>query len=112
MMQMNTVEFKEMCRVLKIFPVVVAEEIVDKVTVFSAAKRSNTQQPSASTPDESPLLAAGGADQQDMQTFEFNDFVRAFRVSLKPSSSLIFHLVNFLSSDFVAHRLPTGQRIR
>ena len=38
-MQLNTTEFKEMCRQMKVFPVVVSEETVDKVTLFCAAKR-------------------------------------------------------------------------
>ena len=40
LMQMNTAEFKDMCRQLKVFPVVVSEETVDKVTLFCAAKRN------------------------------------------------------------------------
>lgn len=40
MMQMTINEFKEMCRQLKVFPVVVSEETVDKVTLFCAAKRN------------------------------------------------------------------------
>ena len=37
---MTVNEFKEMCRQLKVFPVVVSEETVDKVTLFCAAKRN------------------------------------------------------------------------
>ena len=37
---MSVNEFKEMCRQLKVFPVVVSEETVDKVTLFCAAKRN------------------------------------------------------------------------
>ena len=39
-MQMSQHEFKDMCRQLKIFPVVVSEETIDKVTLFCAAKRN------------------------------------------------------------------------
>lgn len=44
-MQMNTHEFKEMCRQLKVFPVVVSEETIDKVTLFCAAKRNGGMPP-------------------------------------------------------------------
>lgn len=40
LMQMKGHEFKDMCKQLKVFPVVVSEETVDKVTLFCAAKRN------------------------------------------------------------------------
>jgi len=63
---MTAPEFKEMCKQLKVFPVVVTEETADKVTVFCANKR---------TPN-------GDSSQQgkDNGCFEFGDFIRAFKI--------------------------------
>lgn len=41
---MNGKEFKEMCRLLKVYPVVVTEETVDKVSSFCSGKRQMTAQ--------------------------------------------------------------------
>ena len=64
---MSAQEFKEMCKQLKVFPVVVTEETADKVTVFCANKRNNPE--------------SNQREQATPGCFEFGDFIRAFKVS-------------------------------
>ena len=59
---MSAPEFKDMCRQLKVFPVVVSEETADKITVFCAKKSQ-------------------AGDTEGQTCFEFMDFIRAFKVS-------------------------------
>ena len=66
-MQMSQHEFKEMCRQLKIFPVVVSEETVDKVTLFCAAKR-NGPNAVGMVKQKSEDNAGGGAANHDYAT--------------------------------------------
>lgn len=63
---MTVSEFKEMCRQLKVFPIVVTEETADKITVFCAKKASNLDQ--------------DGQGSSNQACFEFMDFIRAFKV--------------------------------
>jgi len=43
MLQLSTSGFKEMSKTLKIYPVVVTEETIDKVIVFCAKKLTATE---------------------------------------------------------------------
>ena len=64
---MSIPDFKTMCKALKIYPVVVNEEAIDKVTVFCAKKNN---QPGEQTNNESSAT----------KYFEFGDFIRAFKI--------------------------------
>lgn len=68
---------------LKVFPVVVSEETVDKVSIFCAAKRKGSSQ--------QPALKLDSVDQGELPLqeafFDFGDFIRAFKVSLVLSIS-------------------------
>ena len=65
----SATDFKTMCRILKVFPVVVSEETVDKVIEFCVKKNVQVK----------------GSESQGRVTgatlFEFGDFIRSFKVS-------------------------------
>ena len=95
MLQMTINEFKEMCRQLKVFPVVVSEETVDKVTLFCAAKRNGVAAMGKASSDETNAMAtlqdasSQGGNSVVQGSFEFGDFIRAFKVSSKVKDSII-----------------------
>ena len=84
---MSVNEFKEMCRQLKVFPVVVSEETVDKVTLFCAAKRNGVAAMGKVSSEETNAMAtlhdanSQGGNNVVQGSFEFGDFIRAFKVS-------------------------------
>ena len=126
-MQMSQNEFKDMCRQLKIFPVVVSEETIDKVTLFCAAKRNGGTVPGQ--PDLAKQKSADGTAHtinSDYQTasdlnasgnssagsFEFGDFIRAFKVSILASQihrTFVIKLMRFDAIDLIQDRLSRGQ---
>lgn len=74
---MSSAEFKEMCRSLKVFPVVVSEETIDKVTVFCANKQRKNPKGEES---QTITYDANTNDATAQGSFEFGDFIRAFKV--------------------------------
>ena len=116
-----------MCRQLKIFPVVVSEETIDKVTLFCAAKRNGGTVPGQ--PDLAKQKSADGTAHtinSDYQTasdlnasgnssagsFEFGDFIRAFKVSILASQihrTFVIKLMRFDAIDLIQDRLSRGQ---
>ena len=85
-----------MCRQLKVFPVVVSEETVDKVTLFCAAKsnggmpptqpnmqKQKSEDPTSNKDYQSADLAVNSNAANVGGNFEFGDFIRAFKVSIE-----------------------------
>ena len=98
MMLMSVNEFKEMCRQLKVFPVVVSEETVDKVTLFCAAKRNGVAAMGKAINEETNAMATlhdsnlSGGNNVVQGSFEFGDFIRAFKVSISINRCVVLIL--------------------
>ena len=70
---------------MKVFPVVVSEETVDKVTLFCAAKRIGVSAAKQGAEDsiatqDGAATANASTSAQVQGSFEFGDFIRAFKV--------------------------------
>lgn len=58
---MSSGEFKEMCRKLKVFPVVVSEETIDKVMQFCAVNQKNGDDGAAGESGKATLASKDAA---------------------------------------------------
>ena len=70
-------DFKKLCQQLKVYPVVVTEESVEKVIKFCATKRSAPGMPTQSSEEGFESALAW----QSEPLFDFGDFIKAFKVS-------------------------------
>ena len=63
--------------------VVVSEETVEKVTTFCAHKKTGTITKGQNSAEDNQAAKRGQADNQSVSqgSFEFGDFIRAFKVS-------------------------------